>query len=283
MATIKSGRIKAWVGLFGDRSDVRSDRSLADDLSLPTAATRQTHRARVSLARRQTETSLAEMKERAAAAIPVRPGLAALRRPGIGVIAELPSVQDADAIWLAQGLEMDGALAIGVGFEELSGETLAAVRAATSVPLLCTDLVISPYQIYEARAWGADMVRLLVAALSPRTLASLCDLTERLGMSAVVSVQSTTEADHALEAGARVISIATESADPRRFNLIAADMPLDVLIIAADARNESDVIAFERAGAAAVLVSRDLDGADRRALIRRMAAAGEYRWSSKSS
>lgn len=283
MATIKSGQIKAWVGLFGDGPGVGRDGPRVDDLSLHTAMARLTDRARVSLAQRGSEISLAEMKERAAAAVPPRDSLTALRRPGIGVIAEMPFVQSADAVRLAKGLEIDGALAIGLGFEELPGEMLTAVRAATSVPLLCTDLVISPYQIFEARAWGADMVRLLVAALTPRALASLCDLTEELGMSAMVSVQSTTEADHALEAGARLISIAAAPADPIKFSLIAGDMPLDVFTIAADARNESDVITFEHAGAAAVLVSRELteNEKDPRALIRRMTAAGEYGWSSK--
>lgn len=282
LTTLKSHQIQVWVGVFGDRLGSRWDRPPVDDLSLSTATAKLADRARANLARREAETSLTEMKERAAAAVPVRDGLAALRRPGVGVIAELPSVGAADAIRLARGFEIDGALAIGLGFEELPGQALAAVRAATSVPLLCTDIVISPYQVYEARSWGADMITLLADAVTPRALASLCDLIAELGMTAVVNVRTTTEADHALEAGARVISIATAPADSGKFSLIAGDLPLNVLTIATGARNESDIITFEHAGAAAVLVSRDLDEENPRTLVRRMAAAGEHRWSSKS-
>ena len=248
MTTLKSDQIKVWVGVFGDRPAARRERPPTDDPSLPTAAAKLTDHARANLARREAKAPLAEMKERAATAVPASGGLAALRRPGIGVIAELPSGRTADAVRLARGFEIDGALAIGLGFEELSGQALTAVRAATSVPLLCTDIVISPYQVYEARSWGADMVTLLVAALTPRTLASLCDLTEELGMTAVVSVRTTTEADHALEAGARVVSIATASAGAGNFSLIAGDMPLNVLTIAVGARNESDIMKFQHAG-----------------------------------
>ena len=70
MTTLKSDQIKVWVGVFGDRPTARRERPLTDDLSLPTAAAKLTDRARADLARREAEASLADMKERAAAAVP---------------------------------------------------------------------------------------------------------------------------------------------------------------------------------------------------------------------
>jgi indole-3-glycerol phosphate synthase len=144
------------------------------------------------------------------------------------------------------------------------------------------DVVISPYQIYEARSWGADMVLLIAGAMNPRTLAARCDLTEKLGMTAVVRVRTTTEADRALEAGARVVSIDTTTADEDRFRLIAGDLPLDLVTIGEGAQDVGDVAAFERADANAVLIGRDFGTSDYRALVQKMVAVGEHPWSNRS-
>ena len=86
-------------------------------------------------------------------------------------------------------------------------DDLDAVRAAVSIPVLRKDFIVGPYQIHEARAHGADMLLLIVAALEQPALASMLDRTESLGMTALVEVHTEEEADRALQAGARVIGV----------------------------------------------------------------------------
>ncbi len=86
-------------------------------------------------------------------------------------------------------------------------DDLAAVRAAVNVPVLRKDFIVSTYQVHEARAWGADLVLLIVAALEQKVLTGLLDRIESLGMTALVEVHTEEEADRALEAGARVIGV----------------------------------------------------------------------------
>ena len=84
---------------------------------------------------------------------------------------------------------------------------LDAVRAAVTIPVLRKDFIVRPYQIHEARAHGADMLLLIVAALSQPALVSMLDRTESLGMTALVEVHTEEEADRALQAGAKVIGV----------------------------------------------------------------------------
>ena len=67
-----------------------------------------------------------------------------------------------------------------------------------SLPLLCKEFIIDPYQIHLARATGADAVLLIVAILSDRDLQDFLDLSHRLGMTALVEVHTATELDRAL-------------------------------------------------------------------------------------
>ena len=82
-------------------------------------------------------------------------------------------------------------------------DDLAAVRAAVEVPVLRKDFVVSAYQVHEARAHGADLVLLIVAALEQNVLVGLLERIESLGMTALVEVHNEEEADRALDAGAR--------------------------------------------------------------------------------
>ena len=141
--------------------------------------------------------------------------MAALREPGIGVIAEVKRASPsrgqlatiADPAELARAYENGGARVISVLTEERrfngSLADLDAVRAAVSIPVLRKDFVVGPYQIHEARAHGADMVLLIVAALEQSALVSMLDRTESLGMTALVEVHTEEEADRALQAGPR--------------------------------------------------------------------------------
>lgn len=176
---------------------------------------------REDLATRQARTSLDELKERAARRDPARDGVSALRndRTGVRVIAEVkrwsPSkgalAMIADPAGLARDYEAGGASAISVLTEARrfggSLDDLGAVRAAVDIPVLRKDFVISSYQVWEARAWGADLVLLIVAALDQDTLVGLLERTRSLGMTALVEVHDEREAVRAVAAGARVIGI----------------------------------------------------------------------------
>ena len=148
---------------------------------------------RADLAVREAMVDLAEIKRRSAAAPPPRDVMTALRAPGIGVIAEVkrrsPSKGELatipDPAELAAAYAEGGARVISVLTEQRrfggSLADLAAVRARVDIPILRKDFVVTPYQVHEARAYGADLVLLIVAALEQNVLASLLDRVESLG------------------------------------------------------------------------------------------------------
>ncbi len=143
----------------------------------------------------------------------------AIRRRGLTLIAEVKRASpsrgllcpDFDPVRLARAYVRGGAGAISVITDEPffkgSLEYLAAVRAAVDLPLLRKDFILDPVQIEEARAFGADAVLLIVAALSPEDLRELLSYTRRLGLSALVEVHDEEELEVALSAGAPVIGI----------------------------------------------------------------------------
>ncbi len=126
--------------------------------------------------------------------------------PSKGALAAI-----ADPAALAGDYESGGASWISVLTEQRrfggSLEDLAAVRAAVDVPLLRKDFVVSSYQVWEARAHGADAVLLIVAALEQEALVSLVERVHSLGMAALVEVHDGEEVRRAVDAGARVIGV----------------------------------------------------------------------------
>ncbi|GAB3984460.1 indole-3-glycerol phosphate synthase TrpC [Plantactinospora veratri] len=231
---------------------------------------------REDVARRQEQVPLEQIKELAAAAAPPRDAYAALRRPGVGVIAEVkrssPSkgqlAEIADPADLAGDYAAGGARCISVLTEGRwfggSLEDLAAVRSAVDIPVLRKDFVVSSYQVHEARAHGADLVLLIVAALEQNVLVGLLERIESLGMTALVEVHDEEEADRALEAGARVIGVnarnlRTLEVDRSVFERIAPGLPNNVVKIAeSGVRGPHDLIRYASAGADAVLVGEGL-------------------------
>ena len=250
---------------------------------------------RADTAVREARISLSEIKAAAAAAPPPLDVMAALREPGIGVIAEVkrasPSAGSlatiADPAKLARAYEDGGARIISVLTEERrfcgSLDDLDAVRAAVSVPVLRKDFVVQPYQIHEARAHGADMLLLIVAALDQAALASMLDRTESLGMTALVEVHTEQEADRALKAGAKVIGVnardlTTLAVDRDCFARIAPGLPSDVIRIAeSGVRGTADLLAYAGAGADAVLVGEGLvKSGDPRSAVADLVTAGTH-------
>ena len=231
---------------------------------------------REDLERRQLLVPLEQIRQLAADAPPPRDAHAALRRPGVGVIAEVkrssPSkgqlAEIADPADLAGDYAAGGARCISVLTEGRwfggSLDDLAAVRAAVEIPVLRKDFVVSSYQVHEARAHGADLVLLIVAALEQNVLVGLLERIESLGMTALVEVHDEEEADRALEAGAQVIGVnarnlRTLEVDRSVFERIAPGLPNSVVKIAeSGVRGPHDLIRYASAGADAVLVGEGL-------------------------
>ncbi len=231
---------------------------------------------RHDVAARQEKIPLDRMREMAKAVAPARDAYMALRSPGVGVIAEVkrssPSrgemAEIADPAHLAGEYAAGGARCVSVLTERRwfggSLEDLAAVRAAVTVPVLRKDFVVSSYQVHEARAHGADLVLLIVAALEQNALTGLLERVESLGMTALVEVHDEEEADRALAAGARVIGVnarnlRTLEIDRTVFERIAPGLPNHVVKVAeSGVRGPHDLIKYASAGADAVLVGEGL-------------------------
>ena len=250
---------------------------------------------RADVAAREAAVSLADIKARAKDARPALDVMAALRAPGIAVIAEVkrasPSRGElasiADPAALATAYQDGGARIISVLTEQRrfngSLDDLDSVRAAVSIPVLRKDFIVGPYQIHEARAHGADMLLLIVAALEQRALESMLDRTESLGMTALVEVHTEEEADRALQAGASVIGVnardlKTLEVDRDCFARIAPGLPSNVIRVAeSGVRGTADLLAYAGAGADAVLVGEGLvTSGDPRVAVSELVTAGAH-------
>lgn len=247
------------------------------------------------VAAREALVSMAQVKESAEAAAPPRDVLTALRAPGIAVIAEVKRASPsrgqlapiADPAELARAYQNGGARVISVLTEERrfhgSLADLDAVRGAVAIPVLRKDFIVRPYQIHEARAHGADMLLLIVAALDQPALVSMLDRTESLGMTALVEVHTEEEADRALQAGAKVIGVnardlKTLTVDRDCFARIAPGLPSDVIRVAeSGVRGPADLLAYAGAGADAVLVGEGLvTSGDPRSAVADLVTAGAH-------
>ena len=149
-----------------------------------------------------------------------RDGLAAFEpRDRVHLIAEVkrasPSkgmlAPDMDPVATAMLYETHGASVISVLTEPHfflgSPAYLTAIKNAVSVPVLRKDFIIDDYQVYEARAWGADLILLICAILDDNQLQHLLQLTHELHMNALVEVHSREEAQRAVNAGALIIGV----------------------------------------------------------------------------
>ena len=250
---------------------------------------------REDLAVREAALPFEQLKELAAKAPAPKDAFSALRGSDVGVIAEVkrrsPSKGDladiADPAELARDYADAGARVISVLTEQRRfGGSLAdfdAVRAAVDVPLLRKDFIVSPYQVHEARAHGADLVLLIVAALEQNALVALLDRVESLGMTALVEVHTAEEADRALEAGASVIGVNarnlhTLEVDRDMFHRIAPGLPFETVKVAeSGVRGPSDLMTYAGAGADAVLVGEGLVASDDpKAALVKLVTAGSH-------
>lgn len=183
--------------------------------------------------------------------------------PSKGALADI-----ADPAALASAYERGGAAVISVLTEQRRfGGSLAdldAVRAAVGIPVLRKDFTVDEYQIWEARAHGADLVLLIVAALDDAQLRTFLDLTHQLGMNALVETHTPEEVDRAVALGARLIGInvrnlKTLDVDRSVFASLAGSIPAGPVVIAeSGVRDADDVEHYAANGANAVLVGEAL-------------------------
>ena len=250
---------------------------------------------REDLAARQAAVPLEEVRrlaERAARALDAE---AALRRPGLSLVAEVKRASPskgslapiADPASLAAAYEAGGATAVSVLTEERrfngSLADLDAVRAAVGIPVLRKDFMVTDYQVWEARAHGADIVLLIVAALAQDDLVRMQDLARSLGMTALVEVHDEAETRRAVEAGASVIGVnarnlKTLDVDPDTFARLAPLIPDSCVGVAeSGVRGPQDAAAYAAQGADAVLVGEALViGGDPRAAAHDLITAGAH-------
>jgi indole-3-glycerol phosphate synthase len=250
---------------------------------------------REDLAAAQARVPRDTVERQAGEAPPALDAEAALRAPGLSLIAEvkrsspskgaLASIEDPAA--LASEYAAGGATAVSVLTERRRfGGSLAdldAVRSAVRIPVLRKDFMVDDYQLLEARAHGADIVLLIVAALAQADLVRLHGLARDLGMTALVEVHDEDETARAVDAGASVIGVnarnlKTLEVDRTVFDRIAPGLPSRTLKIAeSGVRDPHDLIAYAGAGADAVLVGEGIvTKASPRQAVAELVTAGSH-------
>jgi len=230
---------------------------------------------------RRARRPLNQVEAEALAQTPALDALAALApRESVHIIAEVkrssPSkgtlAAIADPAALALDYQSGGASAVSVLTEGRrfggSLEDLVAIRHAVRIPVLRKDFIAEPYQLFEARAAGADLALLIVAALDNATLTELFKLTNELGMTALVETHSADEVERALDLGADLIGVnardlSTFELDQDLFGSLAVRIPSGVIRVAESAvQSAADVAHYRRAGADVVLVGEALVTSD---------------------
>jgi indole-3-glycerol phosphate synthase len=250
---------------------------------------------RADLAERQRHVSLDQLKEMARKVPSARDAMAAFKGDDVTVIAEVkrssPSkgamAAISDPASLAADYEAGGARVISVLTEPRwfggSLDDLDSVRNAVQVPVLRKDFMVSSYQLWEARAHGADIALLIVAALDQNALVSLVERAISIGLLPLVEVHNEAELERGLDAGAKVIGVnardlTTLELDRGIFARLAPRIPEGVIRIAeSGVRGPHDLLAYAAAGANAVLVGESLvTEKDPRAAVADLVTAGSH-------
>ncbi len=231
---------------------------------------------REELAAREAARPLAAVRAAAEAMPPPRGFREALRGPAPRLIAEIKRVSPAkgalnpalSAAAMARAYAAAGAHALSVLTDEAffhgSDADLVEARQAVALPALRKDFVIAPYQVYEARALGADAVLLIAALLEPALLAELHALAEALGLAALVEVHAPQEVDAALRDGATLVGINNRNLATFQVDLATTEEVRPLLPAEATVVSESgiatpgDVRRVVAAGATVILVGEAL-------------------------
>lgn len=222
------------------------------------------------------ETPAADLRALVATAPPPRDFYAVLRAPGVSLIAECKKASpskgllapDYDPVRLARTYEQAGARAISVLTDarhfQGSLQHLRDVKEAVGLPVLRKDFIFDPYQVYEARAAGADALLLIAAVLGDHDLAELLELTHRLGMTALIEVHDQAEVERVLPLRPQVVGV-----NNRNLHTFEVDfgntarlrelIPAEIVVIGESGiKTADDVRAMRAIGIDAVLVGEAL-------------------------
>ena len=221
--------------------------------------------------------SLADIRARAADAGPVRGfGRALGEGKDIRLIAEVKKAspskgiirQDFDPLAIAQVYEASGASCLSVLTEKryFQGDLayLGCIRRAVKLPLLRKDFIVDPYQIFEARAAGADAVLLIAACLERSQMEDLLGTAGDLGLDVLVESHTAKELDRTLQAGATLVGINNRDLGSFTVSLdttfgLLKDIPDDRTVVSESGiATRDDVVRLQKAGVDAVLVGESL-------------------------
>lgn len=235
---------------------------------------------REEIARDRAAVPLAAVQAEVGSAAPARDFAGALRVPGISLIAEVKRASpskgllrpDLDPVALAREYETHGAAAVSVltdeHFFQGSLDDLRAVRQSINLPVLCKDFFLDAYQVYRARAAGADAILLIVAALDGEVLQTLLRLAESLGMAALLEVHDAEELERALSVeqvhSCHILGVNNRNLHTFEVSLSTTESlrplvpPEAVLVSESGIHRRADVERLDAAGANAILVGEAL-------------------------
>ena len=231
---------------------------------------------REDLAERKKLVELNELIAKISEVNPVIDVLPSLQSSKLSVIAEVkrssPSkgalAQISDPAALALSYQTGGAIAVSVLTESRkfggSLADLAAVRSAVNIPILRKDFTVDEYQIFEARAYGADIILLIVAALSDLQLSEFFAISKSLGMQVLVETHTLEEVERALLLDPEIIGVnardlTTLKINQNAFNELAKAIPAGTVKVAESGiASLADVISYRNSGAEAILVGEAL-------------------------
>ncbi len=231
---------------------------------------------REDLAERKKLVELNELIAKISEVNPVIDVLPSLQSSKLSVIAEVkrssPSkgalAQISDPAALALSYQTGGAIAVSVLTESRkfggSLADLAAVRSAVNIPILRKDFTVDEYQIFEARAYGADIILLIVAALSDLQLSEFFVISKSLGMQVLVETHTLEEVERALLLDPEIIGVnardlTTLKINQNAFNELAKTIPAGTVKVAESGiASLADVISYRNSGAEAILVGEAL-------------------------
>ena len=220
--------------------------------------------------------SMAALHERIDAQAPALDAHSFLSRAEMNVIAEVkrssPSKGNlapiTDPAALAEKYQEAGAAAVSVLTEQRRfGGSLAdldAVRSRLEIPVLRKDFMVDEYQFLEARAHGADIVLLIVAALSKSQLKDFYDLATELGMASLIEVHTQSELESAMDISPRIVGVnsrnlKTLEVSASIFEELIPTIPSSVIRVAESGiSTRADVGQAQKAGATAILVGESL-------------------------